>query len=168
MQSKQWLTRGDGIPILDKPLDDDATVGRAHRHFVRRFLTIPTVLWVGRIVSASMSSVRTNWPLPGETIRRQVGLPAIGGGGCCTAVLLNELHRLFQLIRSVESEELHALEVPLRDAGQGACRRHLQQAGDAEIAHGCHAKVPADRRGHLAHQPAEYLAAIVHDLAIGI
>ena len=39
---------------------------------------MPTVLWLGSTVSVSMSSVRVNWPLPGETTSRQVGLPVIG------------------------------------------------------------------------------------------
>src|SRR5918997_1953959 len=44
----------------------------------RRLRTMPTVLRLGSTVSASTSSVRTNWPLPGETTSRQVGFPAIG------------------------------------------------------------------------------------------
>ncbi len=60
----------------------------------------------------------------------------------------------------LSAKSLHALEVPLGDAGQRAGRRHLEDAGDAQFAHGVHAKVPADRVGDLPHDP-------VHDLAAG-
>ena len=83
----------------------------------RRFLTIPTVLWFGRTVSASMSSVRMNWPLPGETIRRQVGLPVIRRRmRHCRAS--ERTHRPLELIRRIQGEDLRALEVPFGDAGQ--------------------------------------------------
>ena len=49
---------------------------------------MPTVLWFGSTLSVSMSSVRVNWPLPGETTSRQVGLPEIGEAERRAAVLL--------------------------------------------------------------------------------
>jgi len=41
MQPKKWLTRGDRITILHKPLDDDAAVGRTDRHLVAKVLDHP-------------------------------------------------------------------------------------------------------------------------------
>ena len=114
-----------------------------------------------------MSSVRVNWPLPGETTSRQVGLPAIGERGH-PAVLADEVQRVGQLVGGVQGEQLDALEVALGDPGQGAGGRHLQQPGDAEVGHRRQAEVPAHRRGDLADQPAQHVAAVVDDLAVGV
>src|SRR5215211_8344512 len=99
---------------------------RAHRHFVTQVLDHPdsAVGWQDRVSldvlgAYELALAGGDDQAPGGTARDR--------GSCCrTAVLLNEVHRLFQLFWNVESEELHALEIPLGDAGQGACRRHLQ------------------------------------------
>ena len=83
-------------------------------------------------------------------------------------MLADEVQRVLQLVGSVQGEQLDALEVALGDPGQGAGRRHLQQPGHAEVGHRRQAEVPADRRGDLADQPAQHLAAVVDDLAVGV
>ena len=69
------------------------------------------------------------------------------------AVLVAERAGVVELVGRLEREGLDALERALGDAGQGAGRRHLEDAGDAEVVHRLHAQVPADRAGDLADDP---------------
>ena len=73
-----------------------------------------------------------------------------------------------ELVGPLERERLDALQRPLGDAGQGAGRRHLEDAGDAEVVEGVHAEVPADRAGDLADDPAQHVEAVVDDLAVPV
>ena len=86
-------------------------------------------------------------PLAGETTIRQVGVVSMRRA---LAVLVAERAGVVELVGRLEREGLDALQRALGDAGEGAGRRHLEDAGDAEVAHRVHAEVPADRAGDLA------------------
>ena len=49
------------------------------------------------------------------------------------AVLVGERAGVVELVGRLERERLHALELPLGDPDEGARRRHLEDAGDAEV-----------------------------------
>ena len=83
------------------------------------------------------------------------------GGG--TAVPGDQAARGRQVGRGVQGDDLGcalALELPLHQPGEGAGRRQLDHAGDAEVGQRSHAQVPADRRGHLPDQPPHRLRAV--------
>ncbi|KMP02566.1 hypothetical protein CIRG_10389 [Coccidioides immitis RMSCC 2394] len=82
------------------------------------------------------------------------------------AVLLDERAGVLELVGRLQGEGLDALEGSLGDPGQGAGRRHLQDAGHADVGHGVEAEVPAHRVGDLADDPVQRLGAVVDDLAV--
>ena len=59
------------------------------------------------------------------------------------AVLVAELAGVVELVGRLEREGLDALQRALRDAGERAGGRHLQDAGDAEVAHGLAGRGPS-------------------------
>ena len=104
-------------------------------------------------------------PLAGATSIRQVG------AGVDLARRRRACHEragVVELVGGLEREGLDALHGALGDPGQGAGRRHLEQAGDAEVEHRLHAEVPADRAADLGDDPLEHLAAVVDDLAVAV
>ena len=70
-------------------------------------------------------------PLAGETTIRQVGVgvDAASASPCFSA----ERAGVVELVGRLQGERLDALQRALGDAGQGAGRRHLEDAGDAEV-----------------------------------
>ena len=77
VQSKQWLTRETGSPSSTSH-STTMPPWRAHRHFVTEVLDHPdgAVGWQDRVSLEVLGAYKL--ALPGETISRQVGLPAIG------------------------------------------------------------------------------------------
>ena len=76
-----------------------------------------------------------------------------------------------QVVRGVQGDDLGgagALELPLDQAGEGAGRRQLDHAGDAEVGQGAHAEVPAHRGGDLADQALDHLAAVADGGAVEV
>ena len=89
--------------------------------------------------------------------------PGRGGVDAASAspCLAQNVAGVVELVGRLEGERLDALEGALGDAGERAGRRHLEDAGDAEVVHRLQAEVPADRAGDLADDPREHLAAVV-------
>ena len=83
-------------------------------------------------------------------------------------VLLAERAGVVELVGSLQRERLDTLQRALGDAGQGAGRRHLEDAGDTEVAHRVQAQVPAHRAGDLADDPAQHLATLVEHVAVAV
>lgn len=159
--------RGDRIAFFDEPLDHDAAVRGLHLERVAQALHdrhglagLDGIAALARLLLAAGEDAlhRRDEQPPG---RRGVDLGR-------AAVLLDERAGVVQLVRRLEGEGLDALERALRDTGQRARRRHLEDAGDVEVGHRLHAQVPADRRADLLDQALQDLAAVVHDLAVAV
>ena len=89
-------------------------------------------------------------PLAGATSIRQVGEPSCGAALPWRAARSRAASRSSGVLRAtVSTPGSERLTRPVERAG----RRHLDHAGDAELAHRLHAQVPAHRVAHLADDP---------------
>src|SRR5437763_1366405 len=73
-----------------------------------------------------------------------------------------------QVVGGLEGDDLDARQGALREAGERAGGRQLEQARHTELAQGVAAGVPPHRVGHLVDDPPQRLAAAVDDLAVGV
>ena len=73
-----------------------------------------------------------------------------------------------QVVGGLERDRLDVGQGAADQAGERAGRGHLDNRRHAEVCHGAHAQVPADRVAYLGHDPLDHLATVVDDSAICI
>ena len=84
------------------------------------------------------------------------------------AVPLDEVPGGGQVVGRLDGEGLDAGQRALDQAGERAGRRDLDDGGDAEVGQHAHAQVPAHGVAHLRDEPAQHVAAVVDDAAVGV
>ena len=166
VQAHQRLAGRDQVAVLDEPLDDRAAVRRGDdRCSSRRLATAPTgARGRGcRRRAGRRSGGRCPWRA------RRASARSGWSRSCEASPCLSTNARASSSWSGVLSANVSTpLSGALGDPGQGAGRRHLEDAGDAEVGHRLHAEVPAHRAGDLGDDPVEHLAAVVDDLAVAV
>ena len=144
--------------------------------------TVPPCGATTGMVSRSVSTVPDGGARRDVVARRRVGAEperALDGGHQQAprrlvlhvggpAVLVDEAPGGGQVVGGLDGERLDAGERALDQAREGAGRRDLDDGGDAEVGHGRHAAVPPHGVAHLGDEPAEHVAAVVHDPPVGV
>ena len=153
MQADQRLAGGDEVAVLDEPLDDLAAVRRATLDRGRARLATSPIGGAGREHARRRRPRRSGGRCPWRARRPSArsGVVSITEASPCLSQNARASSSWSGVLRAKVSTPLQR---PLGDAGQGAGRRHLEDAGDAEVGHRLHAEVPAHRAGDLADDPA--------------
>ena len=73
-----------------------------------------------------------------------------------------------EVVGRLERQRPHPLELATGQPDQRPRGRQLDQGGDAQLAQGRLAGVPADGPGHLGDEPAQHVRAVAHRRAVGV
>ena len=139
----EGLARTDRVIVVREPLDragpESCAVTSALPCRVTMWpSTWPALIWA----PSSRSGSGSNVPADGRHRQHERHGRLVAGRH---AVAGDEVLGRLQVVRGVQRDDLGALELPLGQPGQGAGRRQLDDAGDAEVGQRAHAQVPAHR-----------------------